>query len=83
MIRPRGVDETSGLVPDHLIVTRSSLGYFWHVVELKHFDVQFADRTGNGSSAETKQSDCTMQRVAALIEFHARPTLSCPEIRTQ
>jgi hypothetical protein len=35
MIRPRGADGISGLIPDYLIETRSSLGYFWHVVELK------------------------------------------------
>lgn len=52
MIRPRGADGTRGLVPDYLIVTRSSLGYFWHVVELKRFDVQFANRTGDGFSAD-------------------------------
>ena len=52
MIRPRGADGTRGLVPDYLIVTRSSLGYFWHVVELKRFHVQFANRTGDGYSAE-------------------------------
>jgi hypothetical protein len=52
MIRPRGADGMSGLIPDYLIVTRSSLGYFWHVVELKRYDVQFANRTGNGYSTE-------------------------------
>lgn len=52
MIRPRGVDGTSGLIPDYLIVTRSSLGYFWQVVELKRFDIQFANRAGDGYSAE-------------------------------
>lgn len=56
MIRPRGVDETRGLVPDYLVVTRSSLGYFWHVVELKRFDVQFANRTGDGFSAEANKA---------------------------
>jgi hypothetical protein len=52
MIRPKGADGTSGLVPDYLIVTRSSLGYFWYVVELKRFDVQFANRAGDGLSPE-------------------------------
>jgi len=52
MIRPRGADGTSGLIPDFLIVTRSSLGYFWHVVELKRFDVQFGNRKGDGYSSE-------------------------------
>ncbi|WP_421999362.1 Shedu anti-phage system protein SduA domain-containing protein [Reyranella sp.] len=52
MIKPRGADGTRGLVPDFLIATRSSLGYYWHVVELKRFDVQFANRAGDGYSAE-------------------------------
>jgi Domain of unknown function (DUF4263) len=52
MIRPRGADGTSGLIPDYLIVTRSSLGYFWHVVELKRFDVQFSNQSGDGFSPE-------------------------------
>ncbi|MGE3225837.1 MAG: Shedu anti-phage system protein SduA domain-containing protein [Parvibaculaceae bacterium] len=52
MIRPRGADGTSGLIPDFLIVTRSSLGYFWNVVELKRFDVQFSNRKGDGYSSE-------------------------------
>jgi len=52
MIKPRGADGTFGLVPDYLVVTRSSLGYFWHVVELKRFDTQFANRAGDGFSAD-------------------------------
>jgi len=48
MIKPPGADKSRGLVPDYLIVTRSSLGYFWHVVELKRFNVQFARRDGRG-----------------------------------
>jgi hypothetical protein len=52
MIRPRGADGTQGLIPDYLVATRSSLGYFWHVVELKRFDVQFATRDGHGYSRD-------------------------------
>lgn len=48
MIKPPGADGSPGLIPDYLVVTRSSLGYFWHVVELKRFDVQFARRNGRG-----------------------------------
>jgi hypothetical protein len=51
MIRPRGADGTFGLVPDYLVVTRSSLGYFWQIVELKRFDAQFANRAGDGFSS--------------------------------
>ena len=52
MIKPPGADGTPGLIPDYLIATRSSLGYFWHVVELKRFDVQFANSDGSGLSSE-------------------------------
>jgi Domain of unknown function (DUF4263) len=52
MIRPPGADGTRGLIPDYLVVTRSSLGYFWHVVELKRFDTQFANSDGSGFSPE-------------------------------
>jgi hypothetical protein len=52
MIRPPGADKTNGLIPDYLVVTRSSLGYFWHVVELKRFNVQFARPDGRGLSQE-------------------------------
>lgn len=50
MIKPRGVDRSPGLIPDYLIVTRSSAGYVWHIVELKRFNVQFARRDGRGLS---------------------------------
>lgn len=51
-IKPPGADGTPGLIPDYLVATRSSLGYFWHVVELKRFDVQFANSDGGGLSSE-------------------------------
>jgi hypothetical protein len=52
VIRTRSVDGAPGLVPDFLIVTRSSLGDFWHVVELKRFDDQFSDARGTGYSSD-------------------------------
>jgi hypothetical protein len=52
MIKPPGADGTSGLIPDYLVATRSSLGYFWNVVELKRFDVQFANSDGTGYSTD-------------------------------
>jgi hypothetical protein len=52
MIRPPSVGETPGLVPDYLVVTRSSLGYAWHIVELKRFGVQFARSDGRGLSRD-------------------------------
>lgn len=50
VIRTRSADGAPGLIPDFLIVTRSSLGDFWHVVELKRFDHQFSDARGTGYS---------------------------------
>jgi hypothetical protein len=52
MIKPSGTNGSQGLIPDLLIATKSSLGYFWHVVELKRFDVQFANRKGDALSPE-------------------------------
>jgi Shedu protein SduA, C-terminal len=56
MIKPRGMDKSPGLIPDYLIVTRSSLGYGWHVVELKRFNVQFARRNGRGPSQDGNEA---------------------------
>jgi len=52
MIKPRGADGSQGLVPDYLVVSRSSLGYFWNIVELKRFDQQFANQKGDAFSPE-------------------------------
>jgi hypothetical protein len=52
MIRMRAADGTPGLIPDFLIVTKSSLGYFWYIVELKRFDMQFANAAGDAFSPE-------------------------------
>jgi len=50
MIRPRAADGDAGMIPDFLVVSRSSLGDYWHVVELKRFDEQFSDAKGQGYS---------------------------------
>ena len=50
MIRPQGADGTSGLIPDFLVATRSSLGYQWTIVELKRADVQFSNASGDAYS---------------------------------
>jgi Domain of unknown function (DUF4263) len=52
MIKPHGADGSKGLAPDYLVATRSSLGYFWNVVELKGFDQQFANQAGDAFSPE-------------------------------
>lgn len=51
MIRPKAATGEPGLIPDFLAVTRSSLGDYWWVVELKRFDIQFADAQGRGMSS--------------------------------
>lgn len=50
MIRPRSAPGDPGMIPDFMIMTRSSLGDWWHVVELKRFDEQFSDAKGSGYS---------------------------------
>lgn len=52
MIRPTAVDGVKGMIPDYLVASRSSLGYYWHIVELKRSDVQFSNRTGAGYSRD-------------------------------
>ncbi len=52
MIKPKGADGSQGMIPDFLVATRSSLGYFWHVVELKRFERTFSNRAGDGLSQD-------------------------------
>ena len=56
MIKTPGTDGTPGLIPDYLVATRSSLGYFWYVVELKRFDVHFARLDGNDFSQDANKA---------------------------
>jgi hypothetical protein len=51
-IKPNAQNGTAGLIPDYLIASQSSLGFFWHVVELKRFDRQFANRRGDNFSTD-------------------------------
>lgn len=55
MIKPNGADGSAGLIPDFLAVSRSSLGYYWHVVELKQAAVQFANVAGTALSTEANK----------------------------
>lgn len=50
MIRTKRTDATPGLIPDFLIATQNSLGFSWHIVELKRPSVQFSNAAGNGYS---------------------------------
>jgi hypothetical protein len=50
MIRAQRIDGTPGLIPDFLVVSANSLGYTWHIIELKRWDTQFANIKGNSLS---------------------------------
>ncbi len=50
MIRTKKVDGTPGLIPDYLLVAANSLGYTWHIIELKRWDTQFANKKGDSLS---------------------------------
>lgn len=52
MIRTKRTDGTPGLIPDYLVATRSSLGYYWHIVELKLASAQFAKPSGTSYSRD-------------------------------
>ena len=52
MIRTKRTDGTPGLIPDYLVATRSSLGYYWHIVELKLASVQLAKPGGKSYSSD-------------------------------
>lgn len=55
-IRTRTAAGIAGMIPDFLIVTRSSLGDWWHVVELKRFDQAFSAVSGDGFSPEGQKA---------------------------
>lgn len=52
MIRSKKANGTPGLIPDYLVATRSSLGYYWHIVELKLASVQFARLNGKSFTGD-------------------------------
>jgi Domain of unknown function (DUF4263) len=49
-IKTQSANGVPGLIPDFLVATRNSLGYSWHIIELKRPDVQFANKNGDGYS---------------------------------
>jgi hypothetical protein len=83
MIKPRGANGSRGLIPDFLIATKSSLGYFWHVVELKRFDMQFANQNGDALSPEgnkaVAQCNAYLSHFQGYIET-IRSNVCAPEI---
>lgn len=83
MIKTHATDGTKGLIPDFLVVTKSSLGYFWHIVELKRSNVQFSNRRGNGYSVDG--SKAIAQCTSYLAHFNnyietVRSNIRAPEL---
>lgn len=68
MIRLRGSDGSQGLIPDFLVASRSSLGYFWHVVEIKRFDSRFSNKAGTGLSSEANLAVVQCNRYLAHFQ---------------
>jgi hypothetical protein len=68
MIKPPAPGMSKGMIPDYLIVTRSSLGYFWHVVELKRADIQFSDAVGGGFSRDGHRAVAQCGRYLARLQ---------------
>lgn len=50
MIKMAAADGSKGMIPDFLVASKSSLGYFWHIVEIKRFQDQFSNKRGDGLS---------------------------------
>jgi hypothetical protein len=67
MIKPPTLNGSSGLIPDYLVVTKSSLGYFWYIVEIKRYDVQFASPDGRGYSRDGQRAIAQCNRY--LVHF--------------
>lgn len=69
-IRLRGGDGSPGLIPDFLVITRSSLGYFWQVVELKRSDAQFANANGTGLTRDAHEALVQCSRYLSHMADH-------------
>lgn len=52
MIRTKKIDGTPGLIPDYLVATKNSLGYYWNIIELKQPSVQFSNSEGTSYSRD-------------------------------
>lgn len=65
MIRMRATDGTPGLIPDFLVVARNSLGFRWHIIELKRASVQFANAKGTAYTPDANQG------IAQCLKYRA------------
>lgn len=64
-IRTQRVDGTPGLIPDYLVAAKNSLGYTWHIVELKKSIVQFSKSRGENYSRDAAEG------IAQCAKYHA------------
>ncbi|MCP3390276.1 DUF4263 domain-containing protein [Bradyrhizobium sp. CCGB12] len=82
-IKPSALNGTAGLIPDYLVATRSSLGFFWHVVELKRFDRQFANPPGDNFSSDGGRGVVQCQRYLSHFSNYidaVRANIQAPEL---
>jgi len=56
------------LIPDYLVATRSSLGYYWHIVELKRANIQFSNAAGDGYSRDGQMALAQCNRYLAHMQ---------------
>lgn len=83
MIRTPKLNGTPGLIPDYLVVASNSLGYSWHIFELKRWDTQFANDSGDSLSAAGEKA--VIQCATYLTYFNeyvetVRSNIGVPEI---
>jgi len=83
MIKQRGADGSAGLIPDFLVATRSSLGYFWHIVELKRPDVQFSNESGTAMTTAANKAIAQCNRYLEHFQNYidaGRTSVRVPEL---
>lgn len=85
MISPAAAIGLRGMIPDYLVATRSSLGYFWHIVELKRADVQFCNTNGDGYTGTAQRAIAQCNRYLTHMQDYietVRTNVRIPEVIT-
>lgn len=80
MIRMTAADGTKGLIPDFLVVARNSLGFRWHIVELKRASIQFANAKGTAYSTDANQGIAQCHKYRAHFMDYIDAVRSCIKI---
>lgn len=83
MIKPRAQNGTAGLIPDYLVASKSSLGFFWHVVEIKRFDRHLSNAAGDGFGVDANQGIVQCQSYLSHFQNYidaARANIAAPEL---